>query len=77
MTDKLESVDLGVEVPNEQASDAEPEDNTAPLSRDVVSKIVERERRKAFEKGKKEALMEQNNLQQDQQQPGQMQQERL
>lgn len=58
MTDiDLENVDQGVEVPDEQAPDSEPDDNS-PLARDVVSKIVERERKKAYEKGQKDALMQ-------------------
>jgi len=36
----------------------EPSEEGAPLSRDIVSKIVERERKKAYEKGKREALMQ-------------------
>ncbi len=64
MTDTdLEIEAPGVEAPIEEAQNPEPEDN-ALLSRDVVSKIVERERKKAYEKGQKEALMQ---LQQDQQ----------
>lgn len=67
MTDiDLENVNQGVEAPVEQAPDSVPDDN-GPLSRDLVSKIVERERKKAYEKGQKEALMqlqEQNQAQQ-------------
>jgi len=61
MTEDLEIVDQGVspetEAPNEPVSDM--------LDKSTVSKIVERERLKAFAKGKQEALME---LQQQQQQ---------
>ncbi len=57
MTDMNENVDQGVEAPVEQAQDSAPDDNS-PLARDVVSKIVERERKKAYEKGQKEALMQ-------------------
>lgn len=58
MTDlDLETVSQGVEVPSEQAQNSAPDDNS-PLARDVVSKIVERERKKAYEKGQKEALMQ-------------------
>lgn len=63
MTDiDLENVNQGIEAPVEQAQESLPDDN-APLPREVVSKIVERERRKAYEKGQKEALMQ---LQQEQ-----------
>ncbi len=61
MTDELEIVEQG-ESPIEEAH-GEPADDM--LSKSTVSKIVERERLKAFEKGKKEALMQ---MQQDQQQ---------
>lgn len=62
MTEDLENVDQGVmpepEPQNEPVSDM--------LDKNTVSKIVERERLKAFEKGKREAIME---LQQQQQAP--------
>lgn len=54
MTEDLENVDPGVspvEAPPEVAADD-------MLHKEIVSKIVERERQKAFEKGKQEALME-------------------
>lgn len=55
MTEDLENVEPGlvspVEAPKEVAADD-------MLHKEVVSKIVERERQKAFEKGKQEALME-------------------
>ena len=54
----LEIVNQEVEAPAEEAQNAEPENDAGPLSRDIVSKIVDRERKKAFEKGKQEALME-------------------
>ena len=54
----LEIVNQEVEAPAEEAQNAEPENDAGPLSRDIVSKIVDRERTKAFEKGKQEALME-------------------
>ncbi len=78
MTDTdLENEAQGVEVPQEEAQNSEPEDN-GPLSRDVVSKIVERERKKAYEKGQKDALMqtqpEQPPTQQPQQAPAMQQQ---
>lgn len=60
MTDVLENIEQA-ELPS-QASDGVPENDMLPKS--TVSKIVERERQKAFEKGKQEALME---LQQNQQ----------
>lgn len=47
----------GEVAPVEQAQESEPDDNS-PLARDVVSKIVERERKKAYEKGQKDALMQ-------------------
>ncbi len=62
MTDGLELVEQAV-VP-ESAASSEPVDDMLP--RETVSKIVERERLKAFEKGKQEALME---LQQQQDVP--------
>lgn len=55
---ELEKPVQGEEIPTEEATNAETEDTAAPLSREIVSKIVERERKKAFEKGKKEALMQ-------------------
>lgn len=66
MTDELENVEPGVSP--EQAPQSEPANDM--LSKDIVSKIVERERLKAFEKGKQEALME---LQQQQQAPQEQQ----
>lgn len=59
MTDDLENVEQAV-IPVEDAQ-GESQNDTLPKS--LVSKIVERERLKAFEKGKQEALME---LQQNQ-----------
>lgn len=68
MTDKdLEIEAPGVEAP-EEAPNSVPEDN-APLARDVVSKIVERERKKAYEKGQKDYLMQLQQEQAQQQQP--------
>ncbi len=73
MTDTdLENEAQGVEVPQQEAQDSSPEDN-GPLSRDVVSKIVERERKKAYEKGQKDALMQTQPEQQPQQAPGMQQ----
>ncbi len=60
MTEDLEDVDQGV--PPEAETQGEPVSDM--LDKTTVSKIVERERLKAFEKGKREALME---LQQQQQ----------
>lgn len=62
MTEELENVDQGV------MPEAEPQGETAGdmLDKSTVSKIVERERLKAFAKGKQEALME---LQQQQAAP--------
>lgn len=79
MTEELEVVDQD-SIPAEEAQTTEPrqEEAAAPLSRDIVSKIVERERRKAFEKGKQEGRMElQQQAQQAQpeQQAPQMQQQ--
>lgn len=62
MTEDLENVDQGV-MPEPEAQ-SEPVNDM--LDKNTVSKIVERERLKAFEKGKREALME---LQQQQQAP--------
>jgi len=59
MTEELELANQG-EVPVEEAQ-GEPENDM--LARETVSKIVARERLKAFEKGKQEALMQ---LQQEQ-----------
>ncbi len=57
MTKDLETEIQGEVIPDSPALNAEPVDEPAPLSRDVVSKIVDRERKKAYEKGKQEALM--------------------
>ena len=62
MTEELENVDQGV-IPEPEAQ-GEPASDM--LDKGTVSKIVERERLKAFAKGKQEALME---LQQQQQAP--------
>ena len=70
MTEILENVEQA-EVP-EQAPQGEPDNDM--LSKAMVSKIVERERLKAFEKGKQEALMEQQLNQQAEQQPMQQEQ---
>jgi hypothetical protein len=63
MTESLENVEQAEQLPVETPQ-AEPENDMLPKA--TVSKIVERERLKAFEKGKQEALME---LQQQQQAP--------
>jgi len=55
MTESLESVEQAEVLPVDDPQ-AEPEVDMLPKA--TVSKIVERERLKAFEKGKKEALME-------------------
>lgn len=68
MTEDLENVEQGG-LP-ESAPQAEPVNDM--LSKEVVSKIVERERLKAFEKGKQEAIMQ---LQQEQQQQAPAQQQ--
>ena len=57
MTDIEEIENQGEVAPVEQAQESVADDNS-PLARDVVSKIVERERRKAYEKGQKDALMQ-------------------
>ncbi len=67
MTEELELENQGENSPVEEAQ-GEPVNDMLP--RETVSKIVARERQKAFEKGKQEALMQ---LQQEQQQ--QMQQQ--
>lgn len=64
--DNLEKEIQGENVPEiEPVEDAPKSDNSDMLSKNVVSKIIERERRKAsekaYEKGKREALMEINN----------------
>src|SRR5258708_8130461 len=64
MTDDLEIVEQG-ESPAEEAHGEAASDM---LHKNTVSKIVERERQKAFEKGKQEALMQ---LQQEQSAPAQ------
>lgn len=66
MAEELEIVEQGEQPP---VSEPQGEPDGDMLSKSTVSKIVERERLKAFEKGKQEALMQ---LQQEQQQ--QMQQ---
>ena len=69
MTDELENVEQP-EISPEPAPQSEPVDDVLPKA--TVSKIVERERLKAYEKGKREALME---LQQQQQAPIQQEQQ--
>lgn len=61
MTEDLENVEQGAN----PESEAQGEPANDMLHKTTVSKIVERERQKAFEKGKQEALMQ---LQQEQQQ---------
>lgn len=56
MTEMNEIVEQGVSPDLEPQ--AESQANNDMLSKTTVSKIVERERLKAFEKGKQEALME-------------------
>ena len=67
MTEILENVEQA-EMP-EQVPQGEPANDM--LSKTMVSKIVERERLKAYEKGKQEALMEQQQNQMQEQQPDQ------
>ena len=55
MTEDLENVEQAEVLP-EQEPQGVPENDVLPKA--TVSKIVERERQKAYEKGKKEALME-------------------
>lgn len=57
MTDIEEIGSQGEVAPEQQAQESVPEDNS-PLARDVVSQIVERERKKAYAKGQKDALMQ-------------------
>ena len=71
MTTDLELEPQGEDAPSEEAPVSEAVNDSKPLSRDVVSKIVERERLKAFENGKREALMQMQQDQQAQQQPEQ------
>jgi len=59
MTEDLENVEQGVT----PALEAQGETANDMLSKATVSKIVERERQKAFEKGKQEALMQSQNEQ--------------
>jgi len=68
MTKDLETEMQGEVMPVEEALNADTVDEPAPLSRDIVSKIVERERNKAYEKGKQEALMQLQEQQLSQQQ---------
>lgn len=65
MTEDLEIVEQGAS----PAEEAPGEANDDMLHKSTVSKIVERERLKAFEKGKKEALMQLQQEQQQMQQP--------
>lgn len=72
MTESLESI--------EQAVSPEPEAKSVPvddemLSKATVSKIIERERQKAIEKGRREVLMELEQNQQQQMPQEQMQQQ--
>src|SRR3990167_2446934 len=69
MTKDLETEIQAEVTPDEQALSSEPVDEPTPLSRDIVSKIVERERAKAYEKGKQEAIMQLQQQQIPQQQP--------
>jgi hypothetical protein len=65
MAEDLEQIEPGA-VPVEEAQ-GEPDNGM--LHKTTVSKIVERERQKAFEKGKQEALMQMQQEQQQMQQP--------
>lgn len=60
MTEELEIVNQGEDVPVEEAQAVAPDDDmqTPMYNKAQVSKIVERERQKALEKGKREALMQ-------------------
>ena len=69
MTDELEVVEQEPSAPELQES--KPESDM--LSKSTVSKIVERERLKAYEKAKKEVMMELQQQQQAQQEPAQQQ----
>jgi len=75
MTIELETEIQGELPPDSPALNAEPVDEQAPLSRDLVSKIVERERTKAYEKGKQEAVMALQEQQAPQQAPEQQMQQ--
>lgn len=68
MTIDLETEIQGEMVPVEETQSPETGNNADVLTRDVVSKIVDRERKKAFEKGREEAMSE---LQAQQPQQGQ------
>ena len=65
MTEDLEQIEPGA-VPAEEAQGGP---DNGMLHKSTVSKIVERERLKAFEKGKQEALMQLQQEQQQMQQP--------
>jgi hypothetical protein len=67
MTESLENVEQA-EIPEQMAQSVPVEDM---LPKATVSKIVERERQKAFEKGKQEALMELQQQNQQEMQPEQ------
>ncbi len=66
MTEEIENVEQGEVSPE---SEAQGESANDMLHKSTVSKIVERERQKAFEKGKQEALMQLQQEQQQMQQP--------
>ncbi len=71
MTESLET-DLQDDVPVDAVGEPVPvEDSSAMLPKSTVSKIIERERVKAYEKGKSEALMELQAQQQEQAAPAQ------
>lgn len=58
MTKDLEIENQETVAPDEEAQTPATEGNADVLTRDIVSKIVERERKKAFEKGREEAMAE-------------------
>lgn len=66
MKDIEETGTQGEVAPDEQAPESAPDGNDDALSRDVVSKIVERERKKAYDKGQKDALMQSQDQEQQQ-----------
>ncbi len=69
MTKDLDADIQDTTAPVEEAKNTAPEGNADLLTRDIVSKIVDRERKKAFEKGREEAMAELQEQQSQQQAP--------
>jgi hypothetical protein len=75
MTEDLENVIQDIEEPVADAEPSKADEPKKSFTSDVVEKIVKREKDKAFERGKREALMELQQQQQGQAEQQQMQQQ--